>query len=160
MTRSLSRRTLLATAAASPLASVDTMAGRAWRADPACAAVSRCFVLIEERDGLDRDYAHTEAALAVRTAPLPLIQALRSAHPLARRLSVLDRKRTRCSHALEAARERAAAAAATSTLGVRAKLDLALRLAAPRDFRNRHNGPWALVQTAALDLTALSINAQ
>lgn len=98
--------------------------------DPAFVLAVRCLALHREVLRRDRNVRQTEQALALwaRGHNISLRAATRSAHPLAKRLRAQLRQATRARRKRDQLRATLAAARATDTRVVRAKLIVALTL--------------------------------
>jgi hypothetical protein len=154
----ISRRRLIAGAAAAPLAingathMVPAKLGREVRTSPASKSdpvVAKVSAWIADRDAIDammREWQDWEVALCakIKATPISLTQACRSGLPEARAMRALDRKIKPGLARLERAAQRIVLMRPMSAEGALAKIRLGLRIQGPYDWNDDY--VYALVQ--------------
>ncbi|MGE3583123.1 MAG: hypothetical protein AB7J28_17120 [Hyphomonadaceae bacterium] len=163
----LSRRKLIAGAAAAPLAGAlngpaHAAPGRvAPRTPPTAKAdpvVAKVEAWIAERDAIDamlEEWADLESALCdkIKPTPMSLTQACRSGLPEARAMRALDRKIKSGLRRLERAAQGIVLMRTSSAEGALAKIRLGVRIQGPYDWNDDY--VYALVQDGCEQLALM-----
>lgn len=132
----LSRRKLIAGAAATPLAGAAG-APPPPKADPIVAKVRAWLAGRAEHDALAREWARLETKLMAKTrAKMNMTQARRSGAPEARAMRVLDKRIVAAWKKLNRAAGRIVVMRPTSAEGALAKIELGLAIQGPYDWED------------------------
>jgi hypothetical protein len=151
----LSRRRLIAAAAAAPLGGAAGAPAR--KIDPVLGKVRAWIAAKDAQDRLVRDWQDLERRLCDRIRPLSmtLTRACRSGLPEARAMRALMRRIKAADRKLDRDAAQIVLMRATTQAGALAKIEMGLRLQEPLDCDEY---AWALIQAGFEQLRALALN--